>query len=145
MSKDVRPSREAETAAPPVRPLRVLVVEDNAGAAKILAKLLEKFWGHDVRVAHDGPTAIETADEFLPELVLCDVGLPHLSGYEVARLLRGRPHLSGTLLVALTGYGTPEDRRLSTEAGFDAHLVKPTGIEGLSALFRHPKLAAIGS
>lgn len=142
VSKGVRPSHQAAIEVSPVRPLRVLVVEDNVGAAKILAKLLEKFWGHDVRVAHDGPAAIEVADEFAPELVLCDVGLPHLSGYDVARLLRGRPHLSGTLLVALTGYGTAEDRRRSTEAGFDAHLVKPTGVEGLSALFRHPKLAA---
>jgi PAS domain S-box-containing protein len=133
---------DASTASPPVRTLRVLVVEDNVGAAKILAKLLEKFWGHEVRMAHDGPAAIEVADAFLPELVLCDVGLPHLSGYDVARLMRSRPQLRESVLVALTGYGTDEDRRRSAEAGFDTHLVKPTGVDALGELFRHPKFTA---
>lgn len=124
-----------------VRPLRVLVIEDNIGSAKILARMLEKFWGHEVQIAYDGATAIDVASAFRPDLVLCDIGLPHMSGYDVARRLRALAEASGALLVALTGYGAEADRRRSTEAGFDEHLVKPAGVETLQRLFSHPKLS----
>jgi len=136
-------SRRAATPFVPsaVRRMRVLIVEDNVGAATLMGKLVERFWGHEVRVAYDGPTALAAVDEFRPEAVFCDIGLPGMSGYEVAKQMRRRPAARGALLVALTGYGAPEDRRQSAAAGFDEHLVKPAGVEALEALFRHPKLS----
>ena len=104
---------------------RVLVVDDNRDAATSLVRLLTRVWGQDVKVAHDGNAAISIAGDFLPELVLLDIGLPGMSGYDVARDLRGRPELGATRLVALTGWGQDEDRRKSSEAGFDRHMVKP--------------------
>jgi CheY-like chemotaxis protein len=82
-------------------------------------------------VAHDGPSACEAALGGTPDLVLLDLGLPGLDGYEVARRLRREPSLDGICLVALTGYGGESDRRRSAEAGFDAHLVKPVGFDAL--------------
>jgi PAS domain S-box-containing protein len=104
---------------------RVLVVDDNHDVATSLVRVLTRVWGQEVRVAHDGPSAVEVAVEFQPELVLLDIGLPGMSGYDVARTLRGRPEFEATRLVALTGWGQDEDRRKSTEAGFDHHMVKP--------------------
>jgi len=106
------------------RPLRVLVVEDNIDAAESLATLL-RLWNHDVHVVHDGRTAIEEARLQQPEVVLLDIGLPGLDGYQVARRLRDELGLDHTLLVAMTGYGQPEDRRRSQEAGIHHHFVKP--------------------
>ena len=115
----------AEPASPPpVRPLRVLVVEDNVDAAESLANLL-RLWNHVVNVVHDGRTALEAARVQQPEVVLLDIGLPGLDGYQVARRLREEVGLDHTLLVAMTGYGQPEDRRRSQEAGIDHHFVKP--------------------
>lgn len=129
-------------AAPePSRSLRVLVVEDIVGSAKMMASMLHKFWKHEVRIAHDGLEAIDLAREFHPELVLLDIGLPQLDGYEVARRLRALPETEQAVIVALTGYGTQEDRRRSQEAGFDEHLVKPASVDNLRALFHHPRLA----
>jgi two-component system CheB/CheR fusion protein len=108
----------------PVRPVRVLVVEDNVDAAESLATLL-RLWGHDVRVVHDGLEALDAAREYQPEVVLLDIGLPGLDGYQVAERLRDQEGLEGTLLVAMTGYGQPEDRRRSREAGIQHHFVKP--------------------
>jgi PAS domain S-box-containing protein len=116
------PSEPAAATAP--RPLRVLVVEDNIDAAESLATLL-RLWNHDVSVVHDGRTALEAAREQQPEVVLLDIGLPGLDGYQVARRLREELHLDHTLLVAMTGYGQPEDRRRSREAGIQYHFVKP--------------------
>ena len=90
---------------------------------------------------HDGAAAVELAKSFRPELVLLDIGLPHMDGYEVARRLRLAPEAEDILLVALTGYGQEKDRRRSQEAGFDEHLVKPPALAALRALFSHPKLA----
>jgi PAS domain S-box-containing protein len=117
------PSRETSpfTAA---RPVRVLVVEDNIDAAESLATLL-RLWGHDVRVVHDGLDALDAAHSYLPEVILLDIGLPGLDGYQVAERLRGNAGLENTLLVAMTGYGQPEDRRRSAEAGIHHHFVKP--------------------
>jgi PAS domain S-box-containing protein len=106
------------------RGLRVLVVEDNVDAAESLAALL-RLWGHDVRVVHDGLVAIDEARRQHPEVVLLDIGLPGLDGYEVAKRLRQDAELDGALLVAMTGYGQPDDRRRSREAGIHHHFVKP--------------------
>lgn len=124
-----------------IRPLRVLVVEDNQASARILAHMLEKFWNHSVAIAYDGAVALELAESFQPELVLCDIGLPKLNGYEVARRIRNGSSAHNRLLVALTGYGTDDDRRKSAAAGFDEHLLKPTSVTALEELFAHPKLA----
>jgi two-component system CheB/CheR fusion protein len=107
-----------------VRPVRVLVVEDNVDAAESLATLL-RVWGHDVQVVHDGLEALDVASESRPEVVLLDIGLPGLDGYQVARRLREDVGLHTSLLVAMTGYGQPEDRRRSREAGIHHHFVKP--------------------
>ncbi len=114
-------------------PRRILVVDDNATQAKSLAMLL-RLRGHEVKVAQDGPTALEAAAGFGPEVVILDIGLPGISGYEVARRLRRDLGLDKALLIALSGYGTDKDRRLSQEAGFDAHLVKPLVPGALEAL-----------
>jgi CheY-like chemotaxis protein len=103
-------------------PLRVLVVDDNYDAAASL-ELLMQIWKHEVRTAHEGPQAIDLARTFLPHVVLLDIGLPKMNGYQVAAELRSC--LSTATLVAMTGYGQEDDRRRSQEAGFDHHLVKP--------------------
>jgi signal transduction histidine kinase len=108
----------------PARPVRVLVVEDNVDAAESLATLL-RLWGHDVRVVHDGLDALDEARAYQPEVVLLDIGLPGLDGYQVAERLRDEVGLDHALLVAMTGYGQPEDRRRSREAGIHHHFVKP--------------------
>jgi CheY-like chemotaxis protein len=100
------------------------VVDDNVDSANILATLLRRS-GHDVRTAYTGPTALEAAAADPPDVVLLDIGLPGLSGYEVAERLRQDPKLNGIRLVAMTGYGDEAHRRLAREAGFDRHLVKP--------------------
>jgi PAS domain S-box-containing protein len=111
---------------------RVLVVDDNRDSAESIA-LLAEIWGHEVRTALDGPSALEIAAAYRPEVILLDIGLPGMDGYEVARRLRQRAG-GGPVLVAMTGYGMEEDRRRSREAGFDHHLVKPVDPEGLRAL-----------
>jgi PAS domain S-box-containing protein len=122
-------------AAAPLRspPRRILVVDDNVDAAESLAMLL-RLGRHEVRTAHDGPTALGVAGEFRPEVVLLDLGLPQMDGFEVARRLRGQAEMRATLLVALTGYGQEEDRRKSREAGFDWHMVKPLDRDALMKL-----------
>ncbi len=117
----------AEPEAEPLaagRGVRVLVVEDNVDAAESLAALL-RLWHHDVHVVHDGLEAIEAARRQQPEVVLLDIGLPGLDGYQVARKLRDEVGLENALLIAMTGYGQPEDRRRSREAGIQHHFVKP--------------------
>ncbi len=103
---------------------RVLLVDDNVDAAESLAQLLS-LSGHDARTAGDGGQALRLAQEFHPEVVFCDLGLPGMNGYEVAKELRLLPFGREIVLAALTGYGQPSDREKSAEAGFDAHLVKP--------------------
>ncbi len=114
----------------PARRLRVLVVEDNADAADTLRLSLE-LDGHLVEVARDGDEGVAKAEAFAPEVVLCDIGLPGRSGYDVARAIRRDGPATGALLVAVTGYTTPEDIRLATEAGFDHHLAKPADMESV--------------
>jgi two-component system CheB/CheR fusion protein len=112
---------------------RVLVVDDNADAAECLAWVL-RARGHEVCTAHDGVAALEAARGSRPEVVLLDIGLPRMDGYEVARRLRREPGLEKVLLVALTGYGHEDDRRRSRAAGFDHHLVKPADPAELTRL-----------
>lgn len=111
---------------------RILVVDDSVDSAETLAELL-KIWGHDVRVAHDGETAIPAAREYRPEVVLLDIGLPGMDGFAVAAQLR-KEGLGGRLLVALTGYGEQQDRDRAQEVGFDHHLVKPIDPDSLQKL-----------
>jgi PAS domain S-box-containing protein len=113
---------------------RVLVVDDNIDAAETMAMLLDQL-GHDVSVAHDGEAALEAAATNPPEVVLLDIGLPRMDGYEVCTRLRHEGS-NRALIAAVTGYGQPEDRRKAQEAGFDAHLLKPVSLDALKALLR---------
>jgi signal transduction histidine kinase len=131
------PARREPNGRPPSKALRVLVVDDNIDTADTLARLLE-LEGHHVRRAHDGPTALETANAFLPDAVVLDLGLPGMDGFEVARRLRARAEGNGPLLVAVSGYGRDEDRHKSRQAGFDHHLVKPAEIGTLRSLLTAP-------
>ncbi|HZF11583.1 MAG TPA: response regulator [Thermoanaerobaculia bacterium] len=123
----------SQAAAPVPRPTRVLVVEDNLDAAVTLVDLLT-LWGYEVSAVHDGLAAVEVAPEYRPDVVLLDIGLPGIDGYEVARRLRRRSELDGLLVVAVTGYGQEGDRQRAREAGFDHHLVKPVDLETLRRL-----------
>jgi CheY-like chemotaxis protein len=115
----------------------VLVVEDHAEFAEGMALLL-RSWGHEVEVAPNGPAALAVVRRIVPDAVFLDVGLPGMSGYEVARQLRQQAELERTLLVAVTGYGREEDRRRAREAGFDEHLIKPVEANVLRELLaRH--------
>ncbi|HVU89033.1 MAG TPA: ATP-binding protein [Pirellulales bacterium] len=114
---------------------RVLVVDDNHDAAHSLSLLLRRIWKHEVRTAYDGSKAIEQARDFQPDVILLDIGLPGMDGYQTAVQLRALPGGESLLLVALTGYGQDSDRRKSQEAGFDVHLVKPASIESLQEIF----------
>ncbi|WP_170319375.1 GAF domain-containing protein [Polyangium spumosum] len=107
--------------------LKVLVVDDNVDGAESLAELL-KLSGHETEVAHTGPAALVAARTFEPDVVFLDIGLPGMTGYEVARRLRAEEALGQVVLVALTGWGTEEDRRQAREAGFDHHLTKPVDV-----------------
>ncbi|WP_170162282.1 PAS domain S-box protein [Caldimonas tepidiphila] len=119
--------------APQADAPRVLVVDDNVDAAETLAMMLGLL-GHDTRTAHDGADALVAAREFAPAVVFCDIGMPGMNGYEVAARLRAQPAFAGTLLVALTGWGSEEDRRRALAAGFDAHLTKPVDIAAMQQL-----------
>jgi CheY-like chemotaxis protein len=110
---------------------RILVVDDNTDAAESLGALLSVS-GHEVRIDYNGHDALRTAGAFMPHAVLCDVGMPGMSGLELASRLRQDPRFASTLLVALTGWGGDEDKRRTREAGFDAHLTKPASQRSLS-------------
>jgi PAS domain S-box-containing protein len=124
-----------EAAGRPARaaPRRVLVVDDHVDAAESLAMLL-RVQGHEVRVAHDGPAALRLAEADPPEIAFLDIGMPGMTGHELARRFREREGLRGVTLVAMTGWGQAEDRRRTSEAGFDHHLVKPADLDALQAL-----------
>ena len=112
---------------------RILIVDDNEDSALSLAMLFE-ITGDETQTAHDGLAAVEAAAEFRPDVVLLDIGLPGLNGYEAAQAIREQPWGQHMILIALTGWGQPEDRRKSTEAGFDAHMVKPIDHDDLLQL-----------
>ena len=132
-----RHAADAKPARSPDARRRVLVVDDNADAREALRLLLEDE-GHDVRSAGDGPSALASAAGFLPEVVLLDIGLPGMDGYEVARALRSVPGCERALIVAVSGYGQAEDRERSRIAGFDQHLLKPVAPERLLEIVRRP-------
>ena len=109
---------------------RILVVDDNEDAAMTLAMLLQ-LKGSDTRMAHDGVDAVEQAASFRPDVILLDIGLPKMDGYDACRAIREQPWGTGIKMIALTGWGQEEDRRKSLEAGFDMHLVKPVAPSAL--------------
>ena len=111
---------------------RVLLVDDNRDVARSVARFI-RLLGHDIRVAFDGPEAVQIAGEFRPDVVLLDIGLPKQNGYEVAREMRSKPWGDKMTLVAVTGWGRESDRRRSHEAGFDRHLTKPMEPDALEA------------
>jgi signal transduction histidine kinase/ActR/RegA family two-component response regulator len=134
------PAAAAGAAAPAARKdsRRVLVVDDNRDAAELLGEALA-MEGHQVRVAFDGPNALDVAAHFRPELAFLDIGLPAMDGYDLARRMRALP-LEPLTLVAVTGYGQPSDRARSMEAGFDEHLVKPLELDSALAIVDDPSL-----
>lgn len=121
---DSSPSLASVNGKPDERNYRILAVDDNQDAVNILARTLQ-LQGHAVQTAYDGIEAVDVAMRFHPEVVLLDIGLPRLSGYEVARRIRQLVGGSSVILIAITGWGQEEDRRQSQQAGFDLHLVKP--------------------
>jgi signal transduction histidine kinase/ActR/RegA family two-component response regulator len=128
------------SSATPDAPLRILVVDDNQDSAESLSLLLQLL-GNDVSVAYDGEDALKMAIELKPEVVLLDIGLPKLNGYEVARQIRMEPWGSTPVLVAITGWGQTEDIDLSRQAGFDHHVVKPVDTDALLKLIQERKSA----
>ena len=125
------PARQRTQA--PTSKHRLLVVDDNKDAAESMSMLLE-MWGHEVAFAYDGPTALETAQQWQPEAVFLDIGLPGMDGYEVAARLRELPQVKNAVLIAITGYGQEDDRLRSRRAGIDHHLVKPVAPDALRNL-----------
>ena len=142
LAAEAEPAAEAPRVAAP-RPagdrLDILVVDDNRDSAVTLARLL-RLQGHGVQAAHDGPEALRLLAHYRPRLILLDLGLPGMSGYDVARRIRESTELRGVTLVALTGWGQEEDRRRTREAGFDHHMVKPADPDELDRIVRGVKV-----
>jgi two-component system, chemotaxis family, CheB/CheR fusion protein len=127
------PLESSDNGSAKVAPRRILVVDDNRDSANSLAMLL-KMTGHEMHTAHDGLEALHAAEQFHPNVILLDIGLPKLNGYEVARRIREQPWGQGMVIVALTGWGQDEDRQRSAAAGFDGHMVKPVELPALMTL-----------
>jgi len=128
----------ADAQAPPVTDaasLKVLVIDDNADVADALADLLQTE-GHDTRISYGGAAGIEAAKQFMPDVVFCDIGMPGVSGHEVAHRLRAEPMPAQPLLVAVTGWGSEEQKRRTAQAGFDLHLTKPIDPRSVVDLLR---------
>ena len=123
----------AATVTPTPRRFRILVVDDNHDSALSLAMMLS-IMGHETRTAHDGESAVETAESFLPEVVLLDIGLPKLNGYEVAQRIREQAWGASMFLIAVTGWGQEEDRQRSADVGLNVHMVKPVEPAALEKL-----------
>jgi CheY-like chemotaxis protein len=123
----------APLAATAIRPLRVLIVDDSQDATMTM-KLLLEIRGHEAATAANGPQALKAFDDFQPQVVLLDIGLPEMDGYEVAKLLRAKESGDAVKIIATTGYGRDEDRVRATEAGFDYHLTKPVNYKTLEDL-----------
>ena len=122
---------------------RILVVDDNRDSAISLGMML-KLMGNETHTAHDGLAAIEAAEKFRPDMILLDIGLPNMNGYDACRIIRQQPWSKGIVIVALTGWGQDSDRRRSGEAGFDHHLVKPVEIDALAKLLGRRERGASG-
>lgn len=123
--------------------LRVLVVDDNEASAKTMGWAKEML-GHQIKLAHNGSDAIRISDEFVPQLVLLDIGLPGMNGYEICQRLQQNPKLAKTIFVAQTGWGEEKHRESTKAAGFHHHLVKPVPLEMLEELLTdiQPQLAS---
>jgi CheY-like chemotaxis protein len=132
-----RPQPARVTVPPPaaVQLARALVIDDTPDVAESMAWMLEGL-AREVRTVHSGAAALEAAREFGPDMIVCDIGMPGMDGYETCRRLRQLPGLGGAVIAAVSGYGSEEDRRRSKEAGFDRHLVKPIGRATLEELVR---------
>ena len=124
------PVKTSDSGLTPVRPLDILIIDDSRAAAFPVIKLSEMA-GHAVRSAVDGFQGLEIAAQWTPDLICCDIGLPGMDGYEVARRVRADPRLRTVRMVAITGYGTDEDRRAALDAGFDDHIAKPVSSQAL--------------
>jgi PAS domain S-box-containing protein len=132
------PQPRVETrAAAPCPSRRILVVDDHVDAARMFELLLQAE-GHETCIAHDGPAALKAVEEFKPEFVFLDIGIPGMNGYEIARRLRGGEHREDLFLVAVTGWGQASDFEQSKEAGFDLHLVKPVDSASVKRLLENP-------
>ena len=119
----------------PRRPLRVLVVEDDPESLQMMGALLS-LWGYEPRLVSAGPAALEAVEEEMPDIVLLDLGLPGMDGFEVARRLRGRPGGDDLYIVAVTAYRGEEHKRQARESGFDRYLMKPVDIDTLRQLLK---------
>jgi CheY-like chemotaxis protein len=124
---------DAEVLPTAPQPRRILVVDDNRDSADSSALLLQML-GYEVRSAYDGEEAIDAAAQFRPDVVLLDIGMPKLNGYDVCRFLRKQPWGREMIIIALTGWGQEDDRRRTDEAGFDHHMVKPVDPRALMTL-----------
>jgi signal transduction histidine kinase len=131
-SADIEPSPRSEAAKKPPR-LKILVVDDNKDVADALAAFLD-LDAHEIRITYDGASAIEAAAKLMPDVVFCDIGMPRMSGHEVAARLRSDPRHKLAVLVAVTGWGNEDDRRLSVEAGFDLHFTKPISADQVESV-----------
>lgn len=136
---DVQPSTPA--IKPATQRFRILVVDDNHDSALSLAMMLS-IMGHDTRTTHDGESAVATAESFLPDVVLLDIGLPKLNGYEVAQRIRESQWGASMFLIAVTGWGQDEDRQRSSEVGLNVHMVKPVEPAALEKLLAELRPAA---
>jgi CheY-like chemotaxis protein len=132
---DQEPQKQAgeDAQSPPTSKRRILVVDDNKVSAKSLGMLL-RMVGHEVNIANDGLEAVEAAAMFHPEVVVLDIGMPKLNGYEAARRIRAQQGGESIVLIALTGWGQEEDHRRSQAAGFNHHLTKPVELDALQTL-----------
>jgi DNA-binding response OmpR family regulator len=131
--KTSRKDHESAALAAATRPLRVLVVDDNRDLAYMMSALIEKC-GHDVRTAYDGPTALEIAALFRPDVLFVDIALPKMDGFCVARELRRPSAVNDSLLIAVTGYADGAHHTLGMKAGFDHYIIKPVAFRTLSEL-----------
>jgi CheY-like chemotaxis protein len=138
--------RHSEAARPPAPALEtakephvrnIIVVDDNVDAAEMLATMLE-LRGHHVSIAHDGPDALQHARSAVPDVMLLDIEMPKMSGYDVARAVRDDPRLHAVKLIAISGYGQEDDRARSKQAGFDVHMIKPVDVNALYAALETP-------
>lgn len=128
-------TKRSERPKGPFRSLKILVVEDERDTADSLARLL-RLGGHEVEVAYSGQIALLLAQQHKPDVVLLDLGLPRVDGYQVVQQLRSKPETQDAFIAAVTGYGSEADRERCKAAGFDLHLLKPIAIEKLLALLR---------
>jgi PAS domain S-box-containing protein len=135
LDQDAMTGTDQQKVAPPAqaRARRILIADDNEDGAIAWAALLELV-GHSVRVAHDGRKALEIAETFDPEVAIIDIGMPEMNGIDVARVLRSNDSGRRMLLIAVSGWGQPQDKQLALDAGFDFHLTKPAGVEAIEAL-----------